>query len=943
MRRAIPAIFGLAWVLFLVRGSVGAAPDEPAGPVQLVHDFFPGEFEDGRPLPQFTRLGSALFFVADDRETGQAVWRTDGTAAGTRQVPVAGVSGSFEGATILGTLGGRILWLAGPSAVPGETALLAAGEDGDGALLASFNSGARPKILGGRLYFLRCADTGCAVWSTDGTAAGTAPVPALAGRNADARALETLADRWLIFWDGPALLAYDLKRNELLPLLETGAPYVDLYPVGETLFVRTFIPDNNLGTVRLWASRLDAPRARLLFTSQDVGVAGWRDGRLYFAPYNGRLWSTDGRPEGTFPYSGVRVESFSLLADQLGPVGTKTLIPMPGYYWAGLLAADETKRELSVVLPVCSGKYYCLGSGQSAVTVAGGLGFEEVNGLLARSDGTPEGTALGSGLRYVDPKTFSAMDGRLVLGARREGIEQLWETDGTAAGTRSLSDGTRDRPFRVQGPPISYNGALFAAAERKPVGQQIWRIESGRTTPMTDLRHLASGVDPVQAFPAGDRVILEGTAIYGWVGVGGDGAVEALPDFENPCDRILSPDACPNPPLQVGGRLLFGKASEEDLSRSLWSTDGTAAGTGPVQDADGEVPGAAALGRWGDRAIVLDDGGGVWSSDGDPAGGGTRLLAQIPTDLDHLDQYRWISPPVELGSSALLFRRAPGDGGAVLEVWRTDGTRDGTLLLTSTPFRDNFAAFLSPAVVGGRLFFRFGGTIWMSDGSPAGTHPLPEQPSGGTFALAAGSGILYAGAGYFEDLESLWAIDPTTLTPRLLGRFTTVGGAYIGWPLGSALGDTLFFQVTGPRGGSHAWLTEGTSASTHPLQGPLAALQVGDFLTVGDRRCFLACDAGHGCELWSTDRLGETVQRITDVWPGPRSSDPTILWAGDSFLLLAATGPTVGRELWRLDLTALARQGAAPAPALARPLVSPWREPARKAARRSRPSGRRLR
>jgi ELWxxDGT repeat protein len=587
MRRVIPAALWVAWVLFLVQGSVGAAPGEPAGPVQLVHDFFPGEFEGNGPLPQFTRLGRTLFFVADDRETGQGVWRTDGTAAGTQQVPVTGVSGSFEDATILGTLGGRILWLAGPSAVSGETALLSAGEEGDGALLASFSSGSRPKILGERLYFLRCADTGCAVWSTDGTAAGTAPVPALVGRNADARALETLADRWLIFWDGPALLAYDLKRNETLHLLETGAVYVDLYPVGEALFVRTAIDDNSGATLRLWASRLDAPRARLLFTSKDIGVAGWRDGRLYFAPYNGRLWSTDGRPEGTFPYSGVRVESFSLLADQLGPIGSKTLIPMPGYYWGGLLAADETKRELSVVLPVCSGKYPCLASRQSAVTVAGGLGFEEVNGLLARSDGTPEGTVLGSGLRYVDPKTFGVVDGRLVLGARRQGVEQLWETDGTAAGTRSLSDGTRDRPFRVQGPPISYNGALFAAAERKPVGQQVWRIESGRTTAMTDLRHLASGIDPRQAFPAGARTVLSGTAIYDWVGAGGDGTVEMLPDVENPCDQILSPDACPNPPLQVGGRLLFGKASEEDLSRSLWSTDGTAAGTAPRPSCSG--------------------------------------------------------------------------------------------------------------------------------------------------------------------------------------------------------------------------------------------------------------------------------------------------------------------------------------------------------------------
>src|SRR5205085_7566101 len=76
---------------------------------------------------------------------------------------------------------------------------------------------------------------------------------------------------------------------------------------------------------------------------------------------------------------------------------------------------------------------------------------------------------------------------------------------------------------------------------------------------------------------------------------------------------------------------------------------------------------------------------------------------------------------------------------------------------------------------------------------------------------------------------------------------------------------------------------------------------------VGDRRYFKACDAGHGCELWSSDRLGEDRRLVVDLWPGPRSSDPEILAVDGGALLFAATEPVAGRELWRLDLPASAR------------------------------------
>ena len=245
-----------------------------------------------------------------------------------------------------------------------------------------------------------------------------------------------------------------------------------------------------------------------------------------------RLWSSDGTLRGTRAYTGLRPDAFGFLAGQLGAIGSTTLIPVPGYYSGNLLAADETAHELREIVQVCRGKQTCKSSWMSDVSIIGDQAFEAINNHLVRTDGTAEGSVFGSGLVRVDWASIGVVEGRLLLGARRQGVQQLWETDGTAAGTKALSDGTRERPFRVQGPPISYDGALFVAAERKPLGQQLWRVAGGRAEPVTDLRHLATGISPSYAFSFGDRVLLSHSYYYDWIAIAGDGSTEAIPEYE---------------------------------------------------------------------------------------------------------------------------------------------------------------------------------------------------------------------------------------------------------------------------------------------------------------------------------------------------------------------------------------------------------------------------
>jgi ELWxxDGT repeat protein len=341
----------------------------------------------------------------------------------------------------------------------------------------------------------------------------------------------------------------------------------------------------------------------------------------------------------------------------------------------------------------------------------------------------------------------------------------------------------------------------------------------------------------------------------------------------------------------VGDRLVFAPYPGVEL----WSTDGTAAGTGRIFE------GLASLGPWQGEALAVDYQGKLWATDGTASG--TRFVVQL-SDAPELVEYP-VGPPIQAGPLVYLFRRVVDVDTAALELWRTDGTAEGTLRLTTIPFPYLKNPYPDPVVVGGRLFFSFFGVLWTSDGSVAGTQPAPIQLPVGTIALAAGKDVVYAtseGLGSNGE-QGLWAIDPATLEPTLLASSRRIGGGSVGTPLGSLLGNALFFKMMNEQGVEHWWVTDGTPSSTHPLPDLLAGNTAARFVTAGDRRYFTACEPEHGCELWSTDRLGEDTRLVQDLWPGPRSSDPEILASTETSLLFAATESDAGRELWDLDLS----------------------------------------
>ena len=211
----------------------------------------------------------------------------------------------------------------------------------------------------------------------------------------------------------------------------------------------------------------------------------------------------------------------------------------------------------------------------------------------------------------------------------------------------------------------------------------------------------------------------------------------------------------------------------------LVATDGTPEGTAPVFDADSAASGRELIpfGEIGGEVLLSglvpgQPGGELWKTDGTEAG--TVLLRTFRGSFP-------FSRPAPQGQVGDVFLFSAEDGRPGTTLWRTDGTTEGTVRVFPDSLNDSLYIF-PYGVAGGRLFFRADSGqargIWVSDGTPAGTHPLRHNgfdTTSGTIAVlgdqvffggydGAGRRVLWksdgtdAGTGVVKELDALDAV-----------------------------------------------------------------------------------------------------------------------------------------------------------------------------------------
>lgn len=260
------------------------------------------------------------------------------------------------------------------------------------------------------------------------------------------------------------------------------------------------------------------------------------------------------------------------------------------------------------------------------------------------------------------------------------------------------------------------------------------------------------------------------------------------------------------------------------------------------------------------------------------------------------------------------------DGVAGRELWRTDGTAAGTILLRDIA---PGAASGNPenlTAVGSVLYFTAtdpatGLEIWRTDGTPAGTMLVADLEPGtagsNPLSLFAAGSQLYFTATFGDAVtgrgRELYRTDGTPAGTLLVADVRPGPLSGLGSDATLALlGARVAFPATDGVNGRELWSTDGTSAGTALLADvhPTASSNPGHLTAVGGRVYFTANDGSSGVELWRTDGTFATTVQVADLAAGVAGSAPAALTAlGGTLLFSADDGTGFGREPFRTDGT----------------------------------------
>lgn len=523
-----------------------------------------------------TVLNGVAYFPHDDGIHGRELWRSDGTEAGTRLVRDA--SDSDQGIHWISAGETRVHYYARERGRPALELFQSDGTEAGTRVVHSpggawkGSSSAYPYLLtrGDTVFYAADDGThGTEPWVFDGTSARMiANVAPETPGSSNPQNLLAAADR--LFFNARG------DDSNASPVWSTdgGAPVIlghgtPLAANGNTVYSRS-------GRAQLWRS--DGPGREVLVKDfdqgfntpevKDVKVIG---GRVYVRADDGRetrLYVTDGTPAGTKAVTDGGVSEIFDLAGR-------------AYFWSNgaLFTTDGTYASTRTVARI---------PGEFVRAIAGPVAFGGALYVFARLDddaflwkftGGPNEVTLVAELPFAsyEPRVHVAAAGTSLLFTwRADGIHgnQLWKTDGTAAGTTML------REFSL---------GLTSFTPLVSLGQRVvFGVDDG-----------TRGVEP-------------------WVSDGTPEGTLLLRDVSG-----VAPGSSPSD-FAVANGVAYFAAKDELTGRELWRTDGTPQGTHLAADIHPGTP-------WSAPAGMSPVGNTLYFAATDPAFG-RELLAYDLTD-----------------------------------------------------------------------------------------------------------------------------------------------------------------------------------------------------------------------------------------------------------------------------------------------------------------------
>lgn len=443
------------------------------------------------------------------------------------------------------------------------------------------------------------------------------------------------------------------------------------------------------------------------------------------------------------------------------------------------------------------------------------LADDGINGInLWGSDGTPDGTNEIYDFRNLllsgDPSQFTRSGNYLYFtvgnetqsGSTIQRSNQLWKTDGTEAGTAMVRDfGSGSNLENL----CDYKGQLHFTTNQGSHGVELWKTDGTEagTALVYDLYPGGASSFPRNLVSLNGLLLFSASAPpYG----------EELWKYDGTTITVLKDintlgSSYPGALTKVGNKAFFFAASNT-TGKELWVTDGTTDGTHLVKDI---VSGASGNGYMPEQHI--------------------------------------------LGVNGTVFFNY-NDNIIGEELWKTDGTEAGTLLVKDIFAGSSGSAIKNLVALNGQLFFvaadNTGGGLWKSDGTAEGTTKIK---TGGVWNLTVADGILYF---YGSETEH----------------------------------------------GAEPWRSDGTSEGTYMLKDIYTGPGTGNYdqlATFNDQIVISAESDMSGREFWTSDGTAAGTRLLADIVPGIGSGTPFIGTGFRGKYFFNAYHESAGRELTMLD------------------------------------------
>jgi ELWxxDGT repeat protein len=620
------------------------------------------------------------------------------------------------------------------------------------------------------------------------------------------------------------------------------------------------------------------------------------------------LWRTDGTAAGTYKI----------------PVTTRALYSYP---------PNEAPPPISNFTDVNGTFYFTIS--------LSGDGYE-----LWKSDGTTAGTQYLSSLGYsgsattANPKDFrlTSFNGKLYfLDYTFSSGWELWQSDGTMAGTRQVVLSGTPHWTSVAG-LVEYNGSLYivhsgglskltssniqsvatlsVATDVAPVvfNGKIYFGGSNNSTPLYASDGTTGGTAPVSgAYWTSSTMAVSGTNLFRsgrhptgtdtgselWATDGTAGGLHELKDI-----RPGVSSSSPADIIDIGGGRVFFTADDGTHGRELWVSDGTTDGTALVKDIQ---PGSGAstprdflvVGANVYFSATTSAGGReLWVSDGTELG--THLVVETYPDAGSGSAV----PLLNVGGEGFYFAAVnPVDGFTLYDIPAPGQTpvkikdlSDGMLNLPS-----NMAGTADGTIYfeGGNAFESIGMELYKTDGSVSSLVKDIVAGSGNpniSQMKAIGNHVVFGATTTASGLEP-WTSDGTAAGTTILKEINS-GNASSQFTSSFLYNGLLYFNAFDGTS-TKRWRTDGTPASTVSAGaglGTLPAFMNGYFYF------------GSGNALARSDGTTSTIIKdfgtVYDSSHGQYYTVDNLTNINGTLYFSAADSTSTGAELWKSDGTA---------------------------------------